>query len=36
MAELADPRPCLRLAAGGPRRLPLPEEHKTEDGHLGK
>ena len=25
-----------RLAAGGPRRLPLREARRTEDGHLGK
>ncbi len=26
----------LRLAAGGPRRLPLPEGRMTKDGHLGE
>ena len=32
MAAMAGPR----LAAGGPRRLPLPEGRMTEDGHLGE
>ena len=36
MEAMAGARPCQRLAAGGPRRLPLPERRKTEDGHLGE
>ena len=36
MVVATGPRPCPRLAAGGPRRLPLFEARVTEDGHLGE